>query len=235
MINEFMNKKYFICDNLDKYISYYLLNDLSTSDIVSEVNVGLYKDYYEDMNASDVTKDYLILVNKYNYLSNDYIPFDLEEINPIYNIGINNKLRHEARISFEKMCEDAKLENLNIYSASAFRTFESQGIIHDFYVNERGIKKADEISARAGNSEHQLGLAVDVNSITIDFEDTLEFKWLLNNSYKYGFILRYPKNKEKLTGYNYEPWHYRYVSKNVAKYIYDNDITFDEYYAFFLS
>ena len=90
---------------------------------------------------------------------------------------------------------------------------------------------------RAGYSEHQTGLALDIVTYgaSMDtFENTDEFKWLSDNAYKYGFILRYPKGKEKLTGYSYESWHYRYVGKDVAKKIHDLDITYDEYYAYYI-
>ncbi len=232
---DFKNNKYYIDSNLDKYKNYSLLNNLDEDTIIREVNVGLFRDYYENSELCDISKDYLILVNKYHYLNSDYIPNDLEVINNEYNKGTNNMLRHEVRINFEKMCKDAKEEGLNIYSSSAYRTYDSQVIIYDYYKNTRGEKNADKISARAGYSEHQSGLCVDVNSISMDFYNTLEYNWLISNSYKYGFILRYPKDKEKLTGYSFEPWHFRYVGVDVALKIHDLDITFDEYYAYYLS
>ena len=99
-----------------------------------------------------------------------------------------------------------------------------------------GKDAADTFSARPGYSEHQTGLTTDINtsSSKANFENSKEYAWLIKNSYKYGFILRYPKDKEYLTGYKYEPWHYRYVGKDVAKYIYENDITYEEYYAYFI-
>ena len=92
-------------------------------------------------------------------------------------------------------------------------------------------------SARPGYSEHQTGLVIDIDNYNDDYENfdkTKEFEWMNNNSYKYGFILRYPKGKTDITGYDYESWHYRYVGKEIAKYIYENNITFDEYYAKFI-
>ena len=94
--------------------------------------------------------------------------------------------------------------------------------------------KADTYSARAGTSEHQTGLATDVNSVSTSFENSSAFKWLEKNSYKYGFILRYPKGKEHITGYMYEPWHYRYVGSEVAKVIKEKNITYEEYYATYI-
>ena len=98
----------------------------------------------------------------------------------------------------------------------------------------RPSQTADTYSARPGSSEHQTGLAVDINAADDWFNNTKEAKWLANNAYKYGFILRYPKGKEYITGYQYESWHYRYVGEKVAKYIYEHDITYEEYYATFI-
>ena len=120
---------------------------------------------------------------------------------------------------------------------SSYRSYEEQKEIYDKYSSWYGEDDADKKAARAGYSEHQTGLAVDIQSYCSqkkEFDECEEFTWLTNNAYKYGFILRYPKNKEYLTGYNYEPWHYRYVGKKVSKYIHDNNITFDEYYAYYV-
>lgn len=95
-----------------------------------------------------------------------------------------------------------------------------------------GKEKADTYSARAGYSEHQTGLAIDVNTVDMTFDNTDESNWLSNNCYKYGFVIRYPKDKESITGYMYEPWHIRYVGKDLASKLYNNGnpITFEEYY-----
>ena len=231
----FRSNKYFIESNLDKYESYSKLNNIDEDSIIREVNVGLYRNYYEDSVMSNIDKDTLILVNKYNYLTSDYEPIDLEEISIEYNRGKNNRLRKEARVNFEEMCKDARDVGLTLFSQSAYRTYDSQVVIYDYNVRVKGKEKADLVSARAGYSEHQSGLCVDINLISQEFVNTLEYDWLVANSYKYGFILRYPKGSEKLTGYMFEPWHFRYVGKDVAKKIFDLNITFDEYYAFFLS
>ena len=107
----------------------------------------------------------------------------------------------------------------------------------DSYANQKGDEWADSVSARAGYSEHQTGYTLDIvtyNANMSNFETTDEFKWLQANAYKYGFILRYPKDKEDITGYSYESWHYRYVGEETAKKIKKLDITFDEYYAYFI-
>ena len=176
--------------------------------------------------------DYLVLVNKYNALSSTYIPDDLELINSIYS---ENKkyLRKKARIAFEKMALDAKQIDLNIIAISTYRSYDYQDKLYNYYVKEKGLEYANLCSAKAGCSEHQLGLAVDIadNSLDYDnFDKTKEYIWVKDNAYKYGFILRYPKNKVHITGYKYEPWHYRYIdSIDLAKYLYENNLTLEEY------
>ena len=119
---------------------------------------------------------------------------------------------------------------------AAYRTdYKYQNTLYNNYVLRDGKEAADSYSARAGYSEHQTGLATDINKVDTSFEKTEAFKWLINNAYKYGFILRYPKDKEEITGYNYEPWHYRYVGKEAAKTITQENLTFEEYYAYYVN
>ena len=118
-----------------------------------------------------------------------------------------------------------------------YRSYEYQVNLYNKYVENDGIKEADTYSARPGYSEHQTGLCVDVYDGEIDytnFEKSDSYNWMQENAYKYGFILRFPKGKENLTGYQYESWHYRYVGKKIAKYIKENDLTLEEYYAKFI-
>ena len=135
------------------------------------------------------------------------------------------------------MFNDAKKDNVTLIINSSYRSYENQEETYNNYSTWYGKDEADKIAARPGFSEHQTGLTIDImtyNSNRNNFEESDAFKWLNNNAYKYGYILRYPKNKEYLTGYSYESWHYRYVGKEVANYIKDNNITYDEYYAFFI-
>jgi LAS superfamily LD-carboxypeptidase LdcB len=227
-----VKSKYFILNNL----SYYLSNKKdSVEDTISYVNAGRYRSYYNDMIATDTSKDILMIVNKYYRLGESYTPSDLELIDANYSKGVNNKLRHTAKVAFEDMAAAAKLDNIIIYNLSAYRSYQSQVAIYNRSVANYGVTESDKTSARPGNSEHQTGLTLDVNSVDDSFKNTNAYKWLINNSYKYGYILRYPEGKEDITGYAYEPWHYRYVGKDVAKQIHDEDITFDEYYAYYLS
>ena len=130
-----------------------------------------------------------------------------------------------------------KKENLNIRIISAYRSYDYQESLYERYLKTDKQEIVDTYSARPGFSEHHTGLAIDVDNEKLGFDKfylTKEFNWMQNNAYKYGFILRYPKDKEYLTGYSYESWHYRYVGLEIAKYIQENNITFDEYYAYYL-
>ena len=131
----------------------------------------------------------------------------------------------------------AKKEDLKLIVNSSYRDYESQNSVWNNYENYNGEEYADSIAARAGFSEHQTGLALDIitpGATKNTFEETDEFKWLQKNAHKFGFILRYPKGKEDITGYAYESWHYRYVGKETATEIKRLGITFDEYYAYYI-
>ena len=190
----------------------------------------LSSNFYENIHYAK-TINYDFIVNKNNKLSSNYIPTDLELIDIKYSLK-NKYLRRNARIAFEKMAKKAKKEGFNIIAVSTYRDYNYQKKLYNYYVNTKGPYYADMASARAGHSEHQTGLAVDVADTSYDydnFENTKEFDWMINNCYKYGFILRYPKAKFHITGFKYEPWHYRYVGIRNAYYIHKNNITLEEY------
>ncbi len=140
-------------------------------------------------------------------------------------------LTSETSAAFTKMQTAAKEAGLNIFIKSGFRSYQLQTEVYNNWVKLNGQARADTYSARPGHSEHQSGLAMDINLIEQEFANTEEFKWLQKNAYKYGFILRYPKEKESITGYIYEPWHYRYVGVSLAEELYNNGnwITLEEY------
>ena len=190
----------------------------------------LTSNFYKNIHYTRI-KNYDFIVNKSNKLPSTYIPNDLEPINESYSLK-DKYLRHEARIAFEEMSKQAKKEGYNVIAVSTYRSYDYQKKLYSHYVEKKGFYYADMASARAGHSEHQTGLAVDVADISYDydnFEKTKEFKWMIKNCYKYGFILRYPQAKFHITGFKYEPWHYRYVGKNTATYIHKKNITLEEY------
>ena len=133
----------------------------------------------------------------------------------------------------------AKSDGVNLIIGSGFRSYDRQNTLYTNYVNRDGKDAADKYSARPGHSEHQTGLAADIygeaskdSYLHQSWENTNDGKWVNKNCYKYGFIIRYVKNKEDITGYIYEPWHIRYVGKDLAKKLYNNGdwITLEEYF-----
>ena len=237
-IIELVQRKYFLKKNLDKYLDYIKDNsDKSLDDVIAIINVGANKDWYTDYVDSDISLNNLMLTNKFHRLSEDYNPDDLVDISNVYSYGENQKLKKDAYDAFIEMFNEAKKDNVTLIVNSSYRSYEIQDKTYSDYSSWYGVNEADKIAARPGFSEHQTGLAIDIMTYKANrnnFEETDAFKWLENNAYKYGYILRYPKDKEYLTGYSYESWHYRYVGVDVASYIRDNNITYDEYYAFFV-
>ena len=155
-------------------------------------------------------------------------------VNKTYTLpsSYGNGLTNATIEAFNKMQAAAKVDGLNIYISSGFRSYSYQKNLYNSYVNRDGVVAADTYSARAGHSEHQSGLAFDVNTINDSFANTEEGKWLNDNCYKYGFILRYPNGKSDETGYQYEPWHFRYVGVELAEKLYNNGnwITVEDYF-----
>ena len=235
--NEFSKLSYYKKENLDRYKTYQDNNkDLSIEDIVTRVNLNLDKEVYTDtIPATNLNTNYL-LANKFNYLDSNYIPNNLELLDNSYaKSGIY--LVKDAKDELEKMIMKAREDGMNIRVISAYRSYSYQENLYNNYVKSDGVKMADTYSARAGYSEHQTGLVVDVTRAFDNFnnfENTNEYNWMLENAHNYGFILRYPKDKENITTYSFEAWHYRYVGIELAKKIKASSLTFDEYYVRYL-
>ena len=183
-----------------------------------------------------VNEDYTILVNKTNVLRSDYTPKNLVKLNIEFLSDTSNESRcmeKKAADSLEDLVATAKKENIILIGSSAYRSYKSQLRILKEETDKKGVDYADKYVAKPGQSEHQSGLAVDVTNRVRCFDKTSkEAQWLANNAYKFGFILRYPDGKEDITGYNYEPWHIRYVGKDTAKEIYMKNITLEEYLSY---
>lgn len=145
-----------------------------------------------------------------------------------YNPG---GLTNEFLSAFEEMQAAALLDGISLFVASGFRDYDYQKELYEYYASYDGIEMADTYSARPGYSEHQTGLAADINAADKSFEGTPEAIWLDENCYKYGFIVRFPKGKDEFTGYEYEPWHLRYVGKEFANKIHEaGGISLEEYF-----
>lgn len=179
----------------------------------------------------------LVLVNKKRRLPDLYEPQDLviPQVRFLYE-GDNEKkkMRKEAALALERMFQQAKREKIFLFAVSAFRSFERQKALNTMYKKQDGEAKTAMSSAIPGTSEHQTGLAVDITSQSAKFQlepsfgETKEGKWLAENAHKFGFIIRYEKEKEEVTGYMYEPWHVRYVGNPYATYLYENQLTLEE-------
>ena len=234
-ILELMHEKYFIFDNLDRYLKYRENYDNDNFNLILEVNSNLDKTFYVDVEPTDLSKENLILVNKFYYLEKDYVPEDMVVIDSKY--GVSQYLKKDVYDAYVNMWNDAKKSGLNLYINSPYRSYSTQYSLYHNYAKRDGYSLADTYSARPGYSEHQTGLAFDVTSLTTNFDtfaSSNEYNWLQEHAFEYGFILRYPKGKEYITGYQYESWHYRYVGLEAAKYIKENNLTFEEYYAYFV-
>lgn len=245
-IINYISLDYFKEENLDRYIKYDFIDTKSVydttilkekynyEDTVTFVNAYLDKDYYS--NDIPLSKDKAskldVIVNKYYKLDKYYEPEDLTVINSKFASG-TQKLRKEAADKFEEMASDMLKENLKIYAGSTYRSYSYQEGLYNRYVKKDGFKEAETYSARAGYSEHQLGLAVDIVNGKWNYlsEGDKEYTWLINNSYKYGFILRYPHESEYITGYVFEDWHFRYLGIDLATKVYESKLTYDEYIA----
>ena len=225
---------YFNMNYLDRYVEYKEKNtEMPTKQVIKNVNMNLDKDFYKDPVKARNLNTEKILVNKYYYLDSNYIPDNLETISTRYALS-NMKMVKEAKEAFEEMASTAKKENLNIIAMSCYRSYDYQVNLYNKYVRQDGKEEADTYSGRPGHSEHQTGLAIDVYNGKVNytnFEKTKEFNWMQEHAEEYGFILRFPKDKETETGYTYESWHYRYVGIEEAKYIKEHNISFEEYYA----
>ena len=232
-----INEKYYKKDNLERYVNYYSKNNnLTSKEIVTNVNSNLDTTFYENYESTDTSKDTLMIVNKHYKIENNYKPDNLVTV--LSEHGYPNKIRADVYEEFKKMYNAAKNDNVSIFIASPYRSYSDQNALYTYYVNTDGKQNADTYSARPGFSEHHTGLAMDLipeYGLDLDtFENSDGFKWMQENAYKYGFILRYPKDKEYITGYIYEPWHYRYVGINAATTIKNEGLTFEEYYEYYV-
>ena len=221
-----INEQYYIPYNLDRYLSYANKNE-NIKDVISIVNVGADSDWYTNTKETNIDEGNKMLVNKFNYLKEDYSPNDIVSISNWYAYD-GHSIKKEVYDKYVSMWKAANKEELTLLVNSSYRTFEEQKNEYD--------KSNDDYAARPGFSEHQTGLALDIVTYDIignEFENTDEFKWLQENAHLYGFILRYPKGKENITGYSYESWHYRYVGKELATKVKESGLTYDEYYAYY--
>lgn len=178
-------------------------------------------------NPDDVT----VLVNKLHEIPKGWKPDDLEDV-----IDCHQQLRHEANEAYTKFYQAAKAKGIAIYTISGYREPETQQLYWDNSVKVFGEEHAIQYNAYPRRSEHELGLCVDISYTTEGdrlsekVADSALGKFIESDAYKYGFILRYPQDKVRITGYSYEPWHIRYVGVDLATKLHNENITLEEYY-----
>jgi D-alanyl-D-alanine carboxypeptidase len=249
-ITHFVKCKYFMYKNLDVYLTkvisqsqdffkYHGTDGYDYDNIIAIVNTHNNEEYYSGDYHTDYSKGTGIIANKYYELGMDFVPEDLVDVPITHRYSDRVQLTREAYDAYMEMWNAAKEEqDIYLILASGYRSAKEQKEVYDEYDQSYGREFADNVAARPGYSEHQTGLAIDVYSKECSsaktFKDSKTYAWLIDNSYKYGFILRYPENKKSLTGYNYESWHYRYLGKDLAKKVHDSGLTYDEYYAYYL-
>lgn len=217
-----------------------------TNNEINNISATVYKgkkDTNEKMNASsnnlatvkiNYNEKYEILINKANQISQEVLSL-YKQVNVENNIYPNIKIEEETYKNYLKLKKAVENKGYFLNIRSGFRSFKDSEDIYKQYEIKYGTRYAEKYVAKPGVSEHNTGMAFDIiitsdkNTGNNNYESN-EYKYLENIAYLYGFIIRYPKDKEEITGYSYEPWHLRYVGKDLAKYLTKNNLTLEEYY-----
>jgi D-alanyl-D-alanine carboxypeptidase len=236
-IVSFMEEKYFIFSKLNDYLAYKeKYKKKEYNEIVQIVNVEMHIDWLDNQKETDTSKNELMLVNRIYGLSEDYVPSDLVDV-PIKYAYAGKKLSNFVLQETIKLIEEAKNYNYNFVVSDGYRSYEDQKKMYDSYVDAIGVSETDEFVARPGHSEHQSGLILELkpyNKVISDVSTNEEYLWLRENAHKFGFIFRYNKEHEKLTGFSSFTWKIRYVGVEAATTIYNEGICFEEYYAYYV-
>ncbi|HMA69340.1 MAG TPA: M15 family metallopeptidase [Candidatus Mcinerneyibacterium sp.] len=203
------------------YIQGFNINIANKLKIRNVKNIPEVINHLKNLNKKDLIL--LKLINKKKGLDESYTPDMLVKIPDKY--CKNSKkifIKNIVKPNLINMIESAEKDGVKLNILSGYRSYEYQRSLHNYYIEKYGKEYTEKISAKEGHSEHQLGTAVDLNSFKSDFKESEEFLWLKNNSYKFGFILSYPENSFKKSGYIFEPWHYRFIGKKSAKIVFYN-------------
>lgn len=202
-----------------------------TIDVVTMFDNDIFSPQGIEPTTVENPEDITVLVNKVNQIPEGWVPDDLVEV-----IDGGQMLRKEAAEAYEKFYKAASAQGIELYSISGYRTNDTQTRYWTNMVNVYGEEYASQYSAYPGRSEHQLGLAMDVSYKTTgdrlseSVADSDIGKFIVSDGYKYGFVLRYLKDKVAITNYGYEPWHIRYVGVELATKLHESGLTLEEYY-----
>ncbi len=233
-LEEFFSLPYAKLSNYDRYVDYSNETGEDDDTTVLAVNLDMDKENYEDpVIVTDFSTD--MLVNKHRSLTKDFEPDDLVSIDEEYAADDTQAGSRIAVNAFIEMYKDAQKEGYDLVINSSYRSYQDQEEVCNTYRDLYGDNYVTNYVAMPGFSEHQTGLSFDIGSKDTNvFAESDEYTWIQENAHKYGFIQRFPEEYEAVTGFRAEPWHYRYVGKKIASYIYENNISFEEYYALFL-
>lgn len=236
-IVKFMNEKYFIYKNLSKYLEYKKDNKLeSYTNIVTIINTEANIDWFDNTKETDISNKELMLVNRLYGLSKDYEPDDIIDV-PSQYAYTGVKISNSIMDNIVALIDAASDEGYTFVLADGYRSYSEQESIFERYKNAYGYSEADRIAARAGHSEYQTGISFTIVPLYKEYDkpkESLEYKWLSDNAYRYGFIFRFPEDKTDITGFEASTWRLRYVGSEAANIIKSENICFEEYYAYFV-
>lgn len=217
-------------DRLDRYSAWAAGHpDLDAGTVVLQVNMDWDQTFYTQIREVSDPSSLTVLVNKSYILPDGYVP-ELEVLGSGYGAG---SMHPTAAAAFRAMADAARADGVSLRSVSAYRSYATQKSLYNNYLRQYSRATVDTFSARPGHSEHQTGLAVDINvaRTSAHFENTAAFAWLKAHCAEYGFILRYDKGQEAITGFRFEPWHYRYVGTEIASAVMSWGVSYEEYVA----
>lgn len=233
----FMEEKYFIYSKMDEYLQYKEKNKKKEySKIVQLVNVEMHIDWLDNQKETDTSKNELMLVNRVYGLSSEFVPSDLVDV-PTQFAYSGKKLSQSVIDRVIELISAGKEVGYTFVISDGYRSYEEQKGIYDSYADYYGISETDTFVARPGHSEYQTGMTFDLqpyNKVVTDVSTNEEYLWLRDNAHKFGFIFRFNKEHESLTGFPSASWRLRYVGKDAATIIYNEGICFEEYYAYFV-
>lgn len=237
-IANLIDEKYFIYKNLDEYLEYKKLNKkVSNKEIVSLINTEANIDWIDNEKETDISKGYLMLVNRLYGLNSEYKVDDIIDVPSKYAYN-GVKISNSIIDNITNMIDAAREEGYVFVLSDGYRSYAEQKKLYDKYKNIYGLREADRLVARPGHSEYETGLSFNIvpyNKVYDKPKESKEYEWLYNNAYKYGFIFRYKEDKTKLTLFDEFVWRLRYVGTDAANIINSENICFEEYYAYFVS
>lgn len=228
-------EKYFLFKNLDKYLEYKKDNESKkNNEIVAIINTEANVDWMDNEKKTDTSKGSLMLVNRIYGLSSDYEPDDIVDIPSLYAYS-GKKISNSILNDIISLIDAGKEEGYTFVVSDGYRSYKEQENIYNNYKNSFGESEADIYVAKPGHSDYQTGMSFDLmpyNKVIDNPTESEEYKWLKENAHKYGFIFRFPKDKENLTRFKSSTWRLRYVGTDASTIIYNENLCLEEYLAY---